>query len=344
VTLEAKPPESSASIGEDALPGLPFLQAATESSANAIAIKDRTGIMWRELLRGRPWQGRLINRRKDGTDYAHKVTISPVRASGGEITHFISIRQDRAMPTPAAEGLPSQTTEITTAAGRVACGIAADLNGLLNVINRNTESLLNAPELPVAAGECSERIAQAGEQAATLAGWLLAFSRRQIQQFREIDLNGLILGLKRHLQAILPQDIELRIALEPTLGSVSADENSLEEALIHLVVNARDAMPEGGRLTLETTSVRQKRHDDSEKAARDYVLLRVTDTGVGMDAFVQSRVFEPFFTTKPVTPAAGLGLSAVYGIVKQAGGWISVYTEKGAGSSIEIFLPRSDRA
>ncbi len=344
MTLEAKPPQFSASIGEDALAGLPLLQAATESAANAIAITDRTGVMWRELLRGRQWQGRLINRRKDGTEYVHNVSISPVRASGGEITHFISIRQDCAAPVRSTEGLPSQTTEITTAAGRVACGIASDLNGLLNVINRNTESLLNEPELPVEASECSGRIAHAGEQAATLAGWLLAFSRRQMQQFREIDLNGLILGLKRHLQGILPQDIELRIALEPTLGSVSADENALEEALIHLVVNARDAMPEGGRLTLETASVRQQGNNDSENAARDYVLLRVTDTGVGMDAFVQSRVFEPFFTTKPVTPTAGLGLSAVYGIVKQAGGWVSVYTEKGAGSSIEIFLPCSDRA
>lgn len=344
MTPEAKPPESLAAIGGDPLSDFPLLQAATENAANTIAITDRTGVLWRELLRGHSWQGRLINRRKDGTEYARNVTISPVRASSGEITHFISIRQDCAAPAPSAEGLPSQTTEITTAAGRVACGIATDLNGLLNVINRNTESLLKAPELPGVASECTDRIARAGEQAATLAGWLLAFSRRQTQQFRDIDLNGLILGLKRHLQAILPQDIELRIALEPTLGSVSADENSLEEALIHLVVNARDAMPEGGRLTLETASVRQQRHNESENAARDYVLLRVTDTGLGMDAFVESRLFEPFFTTKPVTPTAGLGLSAVYGIVKQAGGWISVYTEKGAGSSIEIFLPRSDGA
>jgi two-component system, cell cycle sensor histidine kinase and response regulator CckA len=187
---------------------------------------------------------------------------------------------------------------------------------LPTVIDSNTENPLSGSELPP----------DASEQAATLAGWLLAFSRRQAQQFRDIDFNALILGLKRHLQAILPQDIELKIALEPTLSNISADEHSLEEALIHLVVNARDAMPEGGRLTLETASVQQGRHNEPENVPRGYALLRVTDTGIGMDA------------------SADLGLSAVNAIVKQARGWISVYTEKGAGSRIEIFLPCSERA
>jgi two-component system, cell cycle sensor histidine kinase and response regulator CckA len=383
VTLDAKPHESSALIREDAIPDLTLLLAATESAVNAMAITDRKGVirwanaafcdlagysvhemagrnisilnsgrhpkalfrdMWHVLLRGRPWQGRLINRRKDGTEYVHNATISPVRTPGGEITHFISIRQDHGFRTLSAEGLPSQTTEMAAAAGQFACGIARDLSGLLTVINRNTESLLNGPELPPEVSECSGRIVRASEQAATLAGWLLAFSRRQTKRFRDIDLNGMILRLKRHLQAILPQDIELKIALEPTLGNVSADENSLEEALIHLVVNAREAMPEGGKLTLETASVRQRPHGEPESAAQGYVLWRVTDTGVGMETSAQRRMFEPFFTTKPGSPAAGLGLSAVYGIVKQAGGWISVYSEKGVGSSVEIFLPSSNRA
>jgi signal transduction histidine kinase len=235
--------------------------------------------------------------------------------------------------------LPAHRNEIAETAGQIACGIAPELNGLLHEINKNSEFLLNGPELPPEAGERTDQIRRAGEQAATLAGWLLAFNRRQTQQFRVIDLNGLIRGLRCHLRAILPQNVELDVALEPALPDLMADENSLQEALIHLVVNARDAMPNGGRLTVETTTVRQRSQGEPEGSTRTYALLRVTDTGVGMDASTQSRIFEPFFTCKLHAPAAGLGLSAVYGIVRQAGGWISVYTEKGAGSSVEIFLP-----
>ncbi len=377
MTLEATPPEHSGSEREDAPTGLPLLAAAMESAANAMAITDREGVvewannafsdltgyssgeivgrnirilnsgrhpkrlfreMWQTLLRGRPWSGPLVNRHRDGTEYVHDATLSPVSTSGADITHFISVRQNIEAPTSAVEAVTSQRKEIA-AAGQFACGIAPDLNGFLSVINKNAESLVSSSEFPVEAGEYSSRIIRAGEQAAVLAGWLLAFSRRQAQQFRSIDLNSLILGLRRHLQAILPQNIELEIALEPSLENVIADEMSLQEALIHLVVNARDAMPEGGKLTIETARIQQRSQREPSGPSKSHVLLRVTDTGLCADAFTRSRMFEPFYATRSEAPAAGLGLSAVYGIVKQAGGWISVYAEKGVGSSVEVFLP-----
>jgi signal transduction histidine kinase len=225
------------------------------------------------------------------------------------------------------------------AGGQFAPSIASEVNELLNVMSCNTESPLNSPGVSVMTGESRGKIDRAGEQAAVLAGWLLAFSRRQARQFRTMDLNTMIRGLRSHLTAILPQEVELQLSLEPVLDKVEGDEAALQEALIHLVVNARDAMPEGGTLTIETARVRQLRQGEPDSARRTYALLRVTDTGVGMDAATQDCIFEPLYDGKLEAPAAGLGLSAVHGIVKQSGGWISVYSEKGTGTSFEIFLP-----
>ncbi len=376
MTLEGKPRHRS-TVKRTDCSTLPLVLAAMENTVNAIVITDRAGIiqwtnaafcelagygahempgrnirilnsgrhpksffrdMWNGLLRGCSWRGSLINRRKDGAEYINNVTISPVAIAAGDPSHFVSIRQDQEAPLTSAPDTRSQRNQIAAAAGQFACGIAPDLDRYLTVIKKNTESLINRPEFSPEAGEYSERIVHAGDQAAALAGWLLAFSRRQAQEFRAVDLNGLIVGLRRHLQAILPQNIELKIALAPALGNPIGDENAIEEALIHLVVNARDAMPEGGTLLIETASL-HRGASGPEKSSRGYALLRVTDTGIGMDAATQDHIFEPFYTTKLETSGAGLGLSAVYGIVKQAGGWISVYTEKGVGSSIEIFLP-----
>jgi PAS domain S-box-containing protein len=293
--------------------------------------------MWRTILEGLTWKGKLINRRKNGGEYTASVHISPVRGRTGQITHLLAIQQ-AADPCGAVSAPRVPDAEITTAAGRFACGIAPDLSRLLGEINSNTVSMLRARQLQPETSERSERILRAGEQAAGLAGWLMAFSRRQTREFLPVQLNRLVLALREHLQAILPPNIELRFALDPGLGELRADEPAIQEALIHLVVNARDAMRDGGTLTIETATVWQRREGAAKP--QGYVLLRVTDTGVGMDQATESRIFEPFYTTKQNAPAAGLGLSAVYGIVKQAGGWISVYTEPGAGSSVEVFLPR----
>jgi signal transduction histidine kinase len=240
----------------------------------------------------------------------------------------------------AEEAIPGESAAACPAtAGRFAPGIANEVNELMNVMSANTESSLDSPGLTLMPGKLRTKIDRAGEQAAVLAGWLLAFSRRQARQFRAMDLNTMIRGLRSHLTAILPQEVELQLSLEPVLDKVEADESALQEALIHLVVNARDAMPEGGTLTIETARVRQLRQGEPESARRTYALLRVTDTGVGMEAATANCIFEPLYDGKLEAPVAGLGLSAVHGIVKQSGGWISVYSEKGIGTSFEIFLP-----
>jgi len=176
-------------------------------------------------------------------------------------------------------------------------------------------------------------------------GWLLVFSRRQSQQFRRVELNALIIGLIRHLRTILPANIELEMRLDPVRRERIGDPAALEDALIHLTLNSRDAMPDGGTLTLETTSVEQRAAADSDSSGpRRYILLRVMDTGIAMDEIAQTEMFEPFHSANAEDSALGLGLSAVYGIVKQANGWISIQAGKDGGSVVEIFLPMAEAA
>ncbi len=364
---------------KDALPGLSLLASAVESAASGIVITDRAGViqwlnpaftgvtgyaaheligrnirilksdrhspeffhkLWQTLLQGETWRGSFTNRRKDGSEYVDETTIAPVRTPEGAISHFVAIQQP-CPARPAERAMPARQSEIA-AAGRFAAGIAPALDGLLGVINRNTETLIAGVDLSPETSECSGRISRAGEQAAALAGWLLAFSRRQSQQFRRVDLNALILGLSRHLRAILPANIDLRMRLDPISRDLIGDPAALEEALIHLTLNSRDAMPDGGTLTVETTFVQRPAPDHEHCAARRYILLRVIDSGIGMDAMAQTHVLEPYYSAHTEGSALGLGLSAVYGIVKQAGGWIAVHTGQGAGSTIEIFLPCAD--
>jgi signal transduction histidine kinase len=173
-----------------------------------------------------------------------------------------------------------------------------------------------------------------------LAGWLLAFSRRPRRRLRHVDLNALILLLRNHLRAILPENIQLQLGLEPLLDSVIADENALQEALIHLVVNARDAMPEGGKLTIETALARRTDAENAEPALQNGVLVRVRDTGARRDAAVETSTSQS--AANPENAAAGLGLSAVYEIVTQAGGQLSVTAHDDAGTTVEILLPSAN--
>ncbi len=229
------------------------------------------------------------------------------------------------------------------AVGRLAAGIAHDFNNLLTAIIGSTDLLLEAlpPEHPAREEALESR--KAALRAADLTHQLLAFSRQQVLAPRTLDLNKVVQDVERLLRRLISEDIEMRTVLARELAPVSADPSQLEQVLVNLAVNARDAMPQGGTLTIETANVTL---DDTYIAAQpvvgagEYVMVAVSDTGTGMDEATKSRVFEPFFTTKERGKGTGLGLATVYGIVKQSGGYIWVYSEVRVGSTFKIYLPR----
>jgi signal transduction histidine kinase/ligand-binding sensor domain-containing protein len=227
------------------------------------------------------------------------------------------------------------------AVGRLAGGVAHDFNNLLTVIKGNTSlALLDATDAELR--EELEEVQRAAERASSLTRQLLAFSRKQILQPRPLSLNEVVSDLGRILRRTVGEDIELRIALEPQLALVQADPGQVQQVLLNLVVNARDAMPRGGVLEVETRNVEAEAalaHPEAEPIP--YVALSVSDTGEGMEPRVMERVFEPFFTTKEQGKGTGLGLSTVYGIVKQSGGYVEVASEPGLGSRFTVYLPRA---
>jgi two-component system cell cycle sensor histidine kinase/response regulator CckA len=189
-------------------------------------------------------------------------------------------------------------------------------------------------------------IRAAAQRAADLTRQLLAFSRRQLLQPRVLDLNALIRESTKMLKRVLGEDIELVTVLEPHLARVNADPGQIDQVIVNLAVNARDAMPQGGRLTIETQNVVIGEHDAQKHASLqpgDYVMMAISNSGHAIDPGILPHIFEPFFTTKERGEGTGLGLSMVYGIVKQSGGWIWVYSEPGHGTSFKIYLPRVDK-
>jgi PAS domain S-box-containing protein len=233
------------------------------------------------------------------------------------------------------------------AVGRLAGGIAHDFNNLLTIIKGYTElALMRAKGLPELRSDI-ERIEDASERAAGLVRQLLAFSRRQVMQPKVLDLNSIVVGLDKLLRRLMDEDIEMVTVANQTVGAIKADPGQIEQVIMNLVVNARDAMPDGGRLTVETSNAEldsiYARDHASVKPGR-YVMLAVSDTGVGMSAETVAHIFEPFYTTKESGRGTGLGLSTVYGIVKQSGGYIWVYSELNHGTTFKVYLPRVEEA
>ena len=229
------------------------------------------------------------------------------------------------------------------AIGRLAGGVAHDFNNLLSVINGYSDLAMHRLSKNHMLQKDLSMIFQAGKKAEALTRQLLAFSRRQVMQPRIIDLNILIDDLEKMLKRLIEEDIQLITQKDPDLGAVKADPTQIEQVLLNLAVNSRDAMPQGGKLIIETSNVLLSSdlvHERVTMAAGPYVLIVVTDTGVGMDEQTMANIFEPFFTTKEKGKGTGLGLSTVYGIIKQSGGYIWVYSEPGKGTTFKIYLPQ----
>jgi PAS domain S-box-containing protein len=231
------------------------------------------------------------------------------------------------------------------AVGQLASGVAHDFNNLLTII-KGYSSLLMDRNLAEEDAHAAREIQEAAERAAALTHQLLAFSRKQTLQPRVLDLNRIVHGLEMMLRRVLTENVELCIQTAPDLGAVKADPVQVEQVLINLVVNARDAMPKGGKLTIATAPrevLSDRGEGESLVRAGTYATLSVSDTGVGMDSETRARIFEPFFTTKDVGKGTGLGLATVYGIIKQSNGQIEVESEPGKGASFRVSLPRVEQ-
>jgi PAS domain S-box-containing protein len=297
--------------------------------------------MWETIARGEVWTGQLINRKKDGTLFDERVTISAINDESGRIVNYVAVKQDISSLIQLEEQLrQSQKME---AIGQLAGGVAHDFNNLLTAINGYSSLALQRVEANHPLRSYLEEIKKAGDRAANLTRQLLAFGRKQILQPLPIDLNDVVMDMNKMLRRLIGEDIQLTAKLHPQLKKIKADPGQIEQVLVNLVVNARDAMPQGGTLTIETTMVEL----DQEYGGRHlgaspghYTMLAVSDTGTGMDEQTQARIFDPFFTTKEKGKGTGLGLSTVYGIVKQSGGNILVYSEPGHGTTFKVYLPQ----
>jgi PAS domain S-box-containing protein len=311
-----------------------FLQGA-DTSAEAIGrIRDA-------IREARPCFVEILNYRKDGRPFWNALSIAPI-FDDGRLTHFVSVQTDvTASKQMEAQLRQSQKME---AVGHLAGGVAHDFNNILTVINGCSELLLATPLSDDVRPLVSE-IHKAGERAATLTRQLLAFSRKTVLQSRVLSINELVRDFQQLLGRLIGEDIRLATEFRADPARVRVDPGQMEQVLMNLVVNARDAMPRGGTLTIGTRDVflddDYVRNHADVRAGR-YVLVSVADTGCGMEKATLARIFEPFFTTKPVGQGTGLGLAMVYGIIKASGGHAAVESEVGRGTRFQLFLPSAD--
>jgi len=291
-------------------------------------------------------------RHKDGEWRHMESTGSPVRNHKGEVENIIAVSRDITQRRQAEELLREREQQLRQAqkmeaVGRLSGGIAHDFNNLLGVIIGYSESIEHRLSTEDPLRKDAREIRKAGERAAALTHQLLAFSRQQVLQPKVLDLNAVVTDMSEMLRRLIGVNIELNTQLEPQLGYVKADKGQIEQIIVNLAVNARDAMPDGGRLLIETSNA----YLDEPRArslpflrSGPHVLLTVTDTGIGMDQETLRHIFEPFFTTKGPGKGTGLGLATVYGVVKQSGGIVGVESEQGTGSKFKIYLPLAEES
>jgi signal transduction histidine kinase/ActR/RegA family two-component response regulator len=283
-------------------------------------------------------------RHKDGHWIYIESTASVVHDSHGKLQQMVIVNRDIGERRRLEQQL--HQSQKMDAIGRLSGGVAHDFNNLLGVIIGYGEILEERiPETDELRASV-DQILKAGRRASSLTRQLLAFSRQQVLEPKVLVLNSVVSDMQKMLHRLVGEDMELAIDLEPDLGATRSDQNQIEQVIMNLVVNARDAMPDGGRVLIQTSNF----HIDEEFAARyaypvvtgDYVLLTVSDSGEGMDLATQQRIFEPFFTTKEQGKGTGLGLSMVFGFVKQTGGGIEVLSEQGHGATFRIYLPKAE--
>jgi hypothetical protein len=292
----------------------------------------------------------LIARRKDGTEFPIEIMLSPLESAEGILVtaaiRDISVRK-------AAENQLLQAQKLESI-GRLAGGIAHDFNNMLFAIHGYAELLTDDLAMENRAGfdpdsalRSVKAISDAAERAATLTGQLLAFSRQQVVTMKVLAINEAVTTIEPMLNQLIGENMKLTVKLDPAAGHIRADAGQIDQIIVNLVVNARDAMPDGGTVTIETGNVSFDERYTMEHFAvtpGDYVQLVVSDTGVGMDPDTREHIFEPFFTTKEVGKGTGLGLATAYGIVHQAGGHVWLYSEPGHGSTFKLYFPSVDAA
>src|SRR5690348_9438621 len=299
--------------------------------------------LWAAIRAGRVWHGDLVNRRKDGTLYEDAMWVFPVTDAQGQVVRLLALKED----VTKKRSLEAQLRQAQRmeSIGRLAGGVAHDFNNVLTAIFGYTELLSETLPPGSSQREDLEEIRKAAQRASGLTRQLLAFSRQQVLQPVVAETNDLVESLEKMLRRIVSEDIKLTLTLNRTTGNILVDPGQFDQVLMNLVVNARDAMPKGGSLMIETANAdldEQYVMEHQVVTPGRYVLISVSDTGSGIPPAVRSRIFEPFFTTKEIGKGTGLGLSTVYGIVKQSGGYVWVYSEVGKGTTFKIYLPRVD--
>ncbi len=295
--------------------------------------------MWTTIKAGREWTGRFVNKRKDGTKYTAATRISPVQNDDGEITHFLAIRHDITRETSLEEQLmQSQKME---ALGLLAGQLSHDFNNLLTIIIGSMELVMEDLPKESVSMKLSQGILQSSKASANLIKQLLIFARRQEYSPKIVNLNDIIKETQILLDRLLGTGVKLGYDLAPDLIQVNMEPEQFKQALMNLVINAKDAMPSGGSIKITTYNQTLNKAPGPEMKPGDYAVVEISDTGMGIPPGAIDHIFEPFFTTKPKGKGTGLGLSAVYGIIKQHRGAIVVESKPGAGAVFRIHLPKA---
>jgi len=293
--------------------------------------------LWRTIQSGREWHGELCNRKKSGALFWESASISPIIGVKGEITHFLAVKEDiTAQKQLQEEFRQAQKME---AFGRLAAGIAHDFNNLLTVIVGNAEILDRDGRLEEDQLQALQEISQSAEMATNLTRQLLIFSRRKALQTEAVKVNEVVENMGKLLRRLIPENISLKTIFSPADTSILADQSMLEQILMNLAVNSKDAMPTGGEITIQTDAVEVLTPVGRQRAGW-FVCMSLSDTGCGIADVDLKQIFEPFFTTKQVGKGTGLGLATVFGIVEQHKGWIEVRSNVGCGTTFEVYLPR----